>query len=192
MKRFLSLLVISTFIVGCSSASTVTNTTVNTADPVNNNPVKNNNPINANVEAVGNFANVNVSTNDPFKNIKGGRFPNPNRKPGGIDMKNVKVVTPTNPAPDNSVVSTSMNKQGEPVETRTFKNHPVLLKVEKIFVDIKNPNTRGYLKNGKVVELSPGKISDASTSPADEILQAVGGAPNITRQKNVPPKKEDE
>jgi len=187
MKKFLSLLIVSTFIAGCSSAPTVTNTTANTA-----NNVSNNNPINANVETAGNSTNVNVLTNNMLKSTKGGRFPNPNRKPGGIDMKNVKVVSPTNPAPDNSEVSTSMNKQGEPVETRTFKNHPILLKVEKIFIDIKNPTTRVYLKNGKVVELPPGEISDASTAPADEILRAVKISPKVAPQKDVPAKKENE
>jgi hypothetical protein len=193
MKGFLSLLVISMVIAGCSSAPTLKNTTANTANPINTaNPVNNNQPINANVETAGNSTNVNVPTKDPFKDLKGGRFPNPNRKPGGIDMKNVKVVTPTNPAPDNSVVSTTMNNQGLPIETRAFKNHPVLLKVEKIFIDIKNPTTRVYLKNGKVVELPPGKISDASTAPADEILRAVGIAPKTPPQKGASTKKEND
>ncbi|MCA1625982.1 MAG: hypothetical protein LC768_17075 [Acidobacteria bacterium] len=187
MKGFSSLLVISMFIAGCSSAPTVTNTTANRAKPVNNSQL-----VNANVETAGNSTNVNVPTNDPFKNLKGGKFPNPNRKPGGIDMKNVKVVTPTSSAPDNSVVSATMNTEGLPIETRAFKNHPILLKVEKIFVDIKNPNTRVFLKNGKVVDLPPGKISDASIAPADEILRAAGIAPKSAPQKDVSGKKENE
>ncbi len=62
----------------------------------------------------------------------------------------------------------------------------MLVKVERIFVDIRNPQIKVYLKNGKVVNVPPGKISNSATASADEILSAAGVA-----SKPVPPKIEE-
>ena len=75
-------------------------------------------------------------------------------------------------APDNSEVTSEMNDKGQPLETRTFKKHRVLAKIERI--DLDNRNIKVYLKNGKVVNLPEGKIEDFLTAPANDILKAVG------------------
>ncbi len=80
-------------------------------------------------------------------------------------------------APDDSVISTSMNKEGAPIEKRTFNNHPALLKVERIYADLKNPTIKVYLKNGKTFDLPKEKIDDIFNVSADDILKAVGVAP---------------
>ncbi len=75
-------------------------------------------------------------------------------------------------APDNSEVSSGMNAKGQPVETRFFINHPLLVKVERI--DISNRNAKVYLKNGKVLPLPEDKAGAFLTATAAEILAAVG------------------
>ncbi len=102
-------------------------------------------------------------------------------------------VTPIDPnarrvltaAPDNSEISTEMNKQGQPIETRTFKDHPSLVKVVRTYVTLENPQVKVYLKNGKVLDLPKGKIDNIFNVPADEILTAVG----VAVQKSVPASK---
>ena len=184
MKKFLSLFVLAAFAAGCASAPTVTSTTANTTDSVNNNLT------NAKVETAGNSNKPPVLKFGIDGNAKGSRFPNPNAN-GGIDVKNVKVVTPTKPAPDNSQVSSTMNKEGTPIETRTFKNHPILLKTERIYADVDNPNSLVYLKNGKIVTLPQDANVNLSNAPANEILRAISITADAAPQKNASTKKED-
>ncbi len=70
-----------------------------------------------------------------------------------------------------------MNKQGQPIETRTFKSNPLLAKVERIYTTLDNPTVRVYLKDGKVINLPKGKIDNIFSASAQEILNAVGTAP---------------
>jgi len=65
-----------------------------------------------------------------------------------------------------------MNDKGEPLETRIFKKHPVLAKIER--TDLNNRNVKVYLKNGKVVNLPEGRVENFLTAPAENILKAVG------------------
>ncbi len=83
-------------------------------------------------------------------------------------------------APDNSEISTEMNKEGQPIETRVFNNNALLAKVERIYVSLDNPTIKIYLKNGKIVDLRQGKLDNILTASADEILKAAG----ITPQKS--------
>jgi len=176
VKEFFYLAVISTLIAGCSPAANVeisnSNVQLNT---VTNKPIVSavNQP-NTNVEIAPNTNAVVIQNSLISKNTmqelrsKKGRG-NINVAPMGPSVSAVSV-----PAPDNSEVSSQMNKQGVPVETRTFKNHPVLVKVERTFTDITKPVMKIYLKNGKVVNVPQGKIADPLTASADEILKAVG------------------
>ncbi len=80
-------------------------------------------------------------------------------------------------APDKSEISTMMNEKGVPVETRIFRNHPILAKTEKTFADVENPVLKVYLKNGKVLTVPKGAIKDQLKASADEFLKAVGVNP---------------
>jgi hypothetical protein len=75
-------------------------------------------------------------------------------------------------APDNSEITSEMTDKGQPVETRSFKNHRILTKIERI--DLDNRNIKVYLKNGKIVNLPEGKVENFLTAPADDIIKAVG------------------
>lgn len=75
------------------------------------------------------------------------------------------------PAPDNSEFVSTLTDVGR--ELRTFKDHPQLLKVEKI-IDGKNENVKVYLRSGKVVNLAGSKIPNLATISAYDILNVAG------------------
>ncbi|MCY7346355.1 MAG: hypothetical protein LH614_09070 [Pyrinomonadaceae bacterium] len=77
-------------------------------------------------------------------------------------------------APDNSEVSSGMNVKGQPLETRVFKGHPQLAKIERLYVTMENPTLTVYLKNGKKIIVPNGKINNPLTDSADAILKAAG------------------
>ena len=85
------------------------------------------------------------------------------------------------PAPDNSEISTAMNKQGQIIETRTFKDNAELAKVVRMNVDSDNQAVKVYLKNGKILDLPKGRIENIFAAPAAQILQAVGVASQKTK-----------
>lgn len=77
-------------------------------------------------------------------------------------------------APDNSVVTVSLTK--DLVQTRTFKGHPTLLKIEETSPDgdATRKTIKVFLKGGQIKELSPDKIGDPMAEPAAKILAALG------------------
>lgn len=89
-------------------------------------------------------------------------------------------------APDESTLTVSMDKNGNPVETRTFKNHQVLIKVEKINYG-KEVKYKVYLKNGKVVEAPADKMENFTSLHPNNILAAIGLPPPEPRpEERVP------
>lgn len=78
---------------------------------------------------------------------------------------------PTRPAPDNSEFSAVLTDFGR--ETRTFKDHPQLLKVEKLIL-VNRQTIKIYLRNGKIIQLPGEKVPILATAPAAEILRAAG------------------
>lgn len=79
----------------------------------------------------------------------------------------------TKPLPENSEISTQMNENGYVLETRTFKNHPVLAKIEKTTITPKKTELKVYLKDGKVYDVPNGKIEDFRTATTQSILEAI-------------------
>jgi hypothetical protein len=78
------------------------------------------------------------------------------------------------PAPDDSVVTSALGENF--VQTRTFRSHPQLSKVERIAIfEGGKPKyvIKVYLKNGQVKEVSPTKLADPLTAPAATILKAI-------------------
>lgn len=125
--------------------------------PANSLSAENNN-INANVEDMAN-ANANIQ-NLPIKR------PTPSPKPEAL----------TRTGPDDSVITAENNEQGDLVETRVFKNHDMLAKVERILTASRREgNIRVFLKNGRVYEFSVGRLKNALNESPEEIIKAVGG-----------------
>ncbi len=68
-------------------------------------------------------------------------------------------------APENSVMSTTMNGQGAVVETRMFRNDPQIDKVEMTWKGPKDTTLKIFLKNGQNVETRADGIKDLGTTP---------------------------
>jgi hypothetical protein len=185
MKNFFYLAICLFLFANCSTTSTVKNDVNATNVNVTNVSVANVNSAASNQQA----ANVETKTeseevklHDPMKmsreNIEIGK----NKKGGAAEPINATSAF-TNAA-DNSTISSSMNAQGVPIETRAFRDNPLLLKVEKSLENPKNPQIKVFLKNGKVINLPANKISNPSNASANEILIAVGALPKPAPQKN--------
>lgn len=173
MSKFFYLAVALICATGCSSSSNVaTNVkTVEANSVVDSSVAAAVNQPNANAEIPVNANKIIIQNSaiskDNVRNWDGKKQGSKENTPIAGNIGKV-----TTAAPDNSEVSSRMNDKGEPLETRTFKKHPVLIKVERTNLDIRN--VKVYLKNGKVVNLPEGRIDNFLTAPADDILKAIG------------------
>jgi PBP1b-binding outer membrane lipoprotein LpoB len=77
------------------------------------------------------------------------------------------------PAPDNSTFTSTMDKEGNFMEVREFKNDPVIKKVERKVLG-RNSKYLVYLKNGKVVEANAEKMTGFRSLAPANILDAIG------------------
>lgn len=186
MKKFFCLAIYTIFLYGCSSPATETK--VNGNSPSNTATVVNSDAVNAEVTA---------NTNQPYVR---GTMINKNSRDEMLAGKGQsgappEPIIPTaestpQSAPDNSEITSLMDAKGQMIDTRTFKNNPVLAKIERNVTDAKNPQVKVYLKNGKVINLPPGKLANPTGASASEILIAAGLAPKAAPPKNAPPGKE--
>jgi hypothetical protein len=121
-------------------------------------PSENNTAVNNSQNSV--TTNIQVST----ENVEVKKIP--------MQTDSVPQSTPKQIAPDNSEITSMLGENF--VQTRTFKNNPQLLKVEVTMLSNENNRkvTKVYLKNGKIKEISEGKIADPMTESADNILKA--------------------
>lgn len=123
------------------------------------------------INANSNSANANISP----ANAGTPTTPNipANAAVNNVMPANVKVQPLTQSAPDDSEIETALGENL--VKTRAFKNNSRLLKVEETTVITENNRKiiKVYLKNGQVKEISDGKIKDAMTETAANILKAV-------------------
>ena len=78
-------------------------------------------------------------------------------------------------APDDSVITTA-SRGREFIETRSFKNHAVLNKVEKI-LDGDTTKYKVYLKSGKVLDAPAEKMTNFTAMAPVNILSAAGIEP---------------
>jgi hypothetical protein len=70
-----------------------------------------------------------------------------------------------------------MEKDGAVVETRIFKSHPQLRKVEIRWVDPQTRSLKVTLKNGKIVERQSVRVANLRTVSAVELLDIIGIKP---------------
>jgi len=164
-KLFIFLAVLLFLTAACSSDEVVrTNTNNNAAQPANTAVIENNST-EITVKNTNSGEKVMIpGINEPIDNTAA----NSNTKPEKIKAPEGR------PAPDDSVFTTQLTDVG--LETRTFKNHPLLNKVERI-TSPKGKTIKVYLRSGKIVELPGDKLANISSIPASEILKAVGIAP---------------
>lgn len=176
MKYFGFILIILIFLSGCSSTEQT-----NAAK----NGTSNLNPNQANVN--------NSAASVPFngiQNVNPNAFnaSNDNLKVIPTDPKKSQTTVGTRTAPDDSTFTGTMNSKGQPMEIRTFNNHPTLARVEKTFLG-KSVQYKVFLKNGKVLDADPEKMSNFAAMSPENILEIVGMLPQV--QKKDPDVKED-
>lgn len=189
MKKFFYLAIVSIFLINCSSSPTVEKNASLAEKNTNLNSLSNSslaevNQPNANTEVRRTESNVVQILNPAVSKQNANSWEKKRGIGNGEKPAPIAAIPLTTAAPDNSEISGTMNDQGVPIETRTFKNNPLLAKVEKIYTKANDPNTKVYLKNGKVINVPPGKIGNASTASANEILVAVGVIPKPAPVKN--------
>ncbi len=179
MSKFFYLAVVLIYAAGCSSSS---NVVVNRTVAANVKTAETNNSVNQSIASAVNQTNANaeIPVNANKIVIQNSAISKDNVRNWDGKNKGSKENTPIagkieiakTAAPDNSEVLSQMNEKGEPVETRIFKNHRVLTKVER--TDLNNQNIKVYLKNGKAVNLPEDRVKNFLSASADDILKAIG------------------
>lgn len=155
---------------GCRESITNTNDVSNTAvtQVVNSSTV----PV---VPPPANIANANTNA---AKIVNANPAANTNLKPGPMVF----------PAPDDSEYSSTMDKSGEAIETRTFHHNPQILKVTRIWKAPTDKTIEIYLKNGKVIRLPGDQFPNINNLPVAEFVKAAGVEAPQTEQR---PAKQD-
>lgn len=114
---------------------------------------------------------ANTAVANPGQDIRGRKMDRL-RGPMGAQSGTTSPPKPTTyPAPDNSVYTVVLTDAA--VETRTFKSHPQLVRVEKRS-DGKQSSIKVFLKDGRLIDLPGERIEALSTAPASAILAAAG------------------
>lgn len=78
------------------------------------------------------------------------------------------------PAGENSEISSTMDKQGNFVETRRFNAHSQLDKVERTYLSTENSSLKIYLKGGKVVTVSGNQVKNIAAASSADFLALAG------------------
>ena len=81
-------------------------------------------------------------------------------------------------APENSEFAVQMEKGGGVIETRVYKSHPQLKKVEIRWLDPQTKSLKVILRNGNIIERKSVTIANLRTISSAEILNLVGVKPS--------------
>lgn len=183
-------------LAGCQSEQP-TSTEANAVNSNENAAPKAELPANDNSPAVNNADTANVAANTANNNLKPQEIaeipPPPEGGPTPISMTEAKkrrleqfrsgegtglppdmdleAKPQAQPAPDNSEYFITLTDVAR--ETRRFKSHSVLDRVEKES-DGKNVKITAFLKDGKKVSIDPGRISNFPKATAAQFLSAAG------------------
>lgn len=176
MRNTLILITLALFLAGCASS------VENTANSSNANSAQNANTEQAIVP----------------KNAETGESVSIPGVTGPPDNSNVKINAETydtskavegKPASEDSTFSTRLTDVA--IETRTFKSHPIIAKVERT-TDVKGRTIKVFLRSGKVIELPGDKIGNLQAASSAQIMAAAGiesAAPAMTpKPKSADPK----
>ena len=168
---------------GCSSNSE-TNQAANGMSPAANSK-----PANADSLAATNSNPPGAQPYNGIQNLNPNAFnaTNDNLKVIPVQPKKDEMPYGSRTAPDDSIIS-SGSRGRDFVETRTFKSHAVLDKIEKI-MDGKTTKYKVYLKSGKVVEAPAEKMTNFAVTSPEGILDAIGMLP---KPQTIPEVKKDE
>lgn len=168
-------LALSVGIVACSSVEEKpANQKAASGRPVNSvPPAAENSTASANSAALSAAENKVVSA-DPIGTIKKSKMEAMRREaansPSNIDLE-AELKKSTRPAAENSEFGAVLTDAV--FERRTFKSHPLLLKVEKITKG-EEKKIQVFLKDGRIIDIPGGKIDFISTASSASILKAAG------------------
>jgi hypothetical protein len=172
MKYFVFIIAIISVLSSCASneATNITKNDANTVAPVsvtaNNNSAAATNANSSEMKPYSGIQNVNANTfNAPNSNIVfTPKQAQKDQLPVGARV-----------AADGSIIN-SGSRGKDFYEARTFNNHPVLAKVEKI-MDGKTTKYKIYLKNGKVLDALAEKMGNFESVTPENLLEIVGMSP---------------
>jgi hypothetical protein len=108
----------------------------------------------------------------------------PETQPSQTQQKGEKSNVIAHQAPNDSEFSSSMDAKGRPIETRAFRNHPELSKVERIWETPRENIMKIHLKNGKIIEVGSDKLPNFRTDSPENILIAAGVKESSTPDPN--------
>ena len=166
MKHFVFILTIMFVISACSSNAPTNSATNGVHSSANSNTVAATNSNPSGILPYNGVQNVNPNafnaTNDNLKIVP--YQPKKDEMPYG-----------SRTAPDDSVI-TSGSRGKDFLETRTFKSHSLLAKVEKI-MDGKTTKYKVFLKNGKVLDAPADKMDNFAAMAPETILDVIGMLP---------------
>ncbi len=111
-----------------------------------------------------------------------------NSKVKVVDTKSVDTTIRKKKMPENSEMTTEMNKQGHVLETRTFIDNQFLDKIVKTTINPKNVTLKIYFKDGEVKEIPPEALGNFRIAAVGTIMKAAGR--EIPADKNAPTKSE--
>jgi hypothetical protein len=168
--------IIAFSLTGCWGTTTETNT-----ETANANLQPDANAVslkNVDINTVNNPQNTVNTNQQPMLEVQTNKVGNHIRTgEPGVDTEEFKKAETTRRfklGPENSLISGEMNKDGNPVQRRKFSSHQMLDKVEVITYSADLQKQFVYLKDGKVLQIEPGKISNPMTASSYELLKAVG------------------
>lgn len=183
LSKFFALVFLSLFYIGCRGTADSNSTAANFNSS--------NAVVSANSVTASNGEQIQPAFNGEMKEVADG-FPVPvNANVTIVNTNQAKDTMREKPAPDDSTFTAEMNAKGQPVETRTFRSHPVLKKVEKITMSPRDYVFKIYLKNGKIVESKSDQLKDFRVISPLNILDVIGMKPPPPPPDPNAPKPED-
>lgn len=171
MNKILSILSLFIFLSACTS----------TPEESANNNTANSNMIVSNPISTESDTTISPNANSQLKPLEGVDPNIFNKDTADIktvnrDTSNLTSPLTSRPAPENSEFQAKGLPDGSFAETRTFKNHPQLSKIEKI-TNGKNISMKVYLKNGKSYPFTEEQIPNFRVADSQNILLAIGLKP---------------
>ena len=183
LRSLFAVLFLSVFFIACRENADSHSTAVN-ANSINA-------VVPANSVTASNSGQIQPVYNGEMKEVGDGFSVPANADVTIVNTNQAKDTMREKPAPDDSTFSAEMNGKGQPVETRTFRSHSVLAKIEKITLSPRDYIFKIYLKNGKVVESKSEKLKDFRVISPLNILDAIGMLPPPPKTDPNAPKPED-
>jgi len=153
----------------CSSGS-VTNKQVDTSAPGANKTA-----------SLSNLSQTSSSDTNPVNsvtNVQTGTFAQPPNNKKVEDMPaDGRPILRWEPAAEDSQITSAMNASGQMYESRIFKRHPQLVKVDATWINPKEKSLKIVLRNGRVMDVTTDKIVNLKLATAAQILELVGIEP---------------